>query len=100
MITDSHCHIDTPPFSQDIDAVLERARAVGVSAFLVAGTSMATARRSAAFAGGHADVLITVGVHPHHAAEPGEDPTPERLVALAAELGAVGLGETLSLIHI
>ena len=94
MITESHCHIDTPPFAADADAVLERARAVGVGAFLVVGTAMATARRTADFARWHPDVLATVGVHPHHAAEPGENPSPETLVTLANELGAVGLGET------
>ena len=93
MITESHCHIDTSPFAADADAVLERGRAVGVGAFLVVGTAMATTRRTADFVRRRPDVLATVGVHPHHAAEPGEDPSPEMLVTLANELGTVGLGE-------
>jgi len=40
MITDSHCHIDKPPFAPDADQVLARAREAGVGAFLVVGTSM------------------------------------------------------------
>ena len=94
MITDSHCHLDKPPFAPDADQVLARARAAGVGAFLVVGTSMATARRTADFASRHGDVLATVGVHPHHAAEDGENPSPERLATLAAELNVVALGET------
>ena len=94
MITDSHCHVDKPPFSSDADQVLARARAAGVGVFLVVGTSMATACRTAEFVSRHDDVLTTVGVHPHHAAEEGENPTPEVLAMLAAELNAAALGET------
>ena len=94
MITDSHCHIDKPPFSSDSDQVLARARQAGVGAFLVVGTSMATARRTADFASQYDDVLATAGVHPHHAADDGENPSPEWLATLAAELNVVALGET------
>lgn len=94
MITDSHCHIDKAPFAPDAELVLARAREAGVGAFLVVGTSLSSARRTADFASRHKDVLATVGVHPHHAAEDGENPSPERLAALAVELTVVALGET------
>ena len=94
MIADSHCHIDKPVFDRDADAVLARARAAGVGAFLVVGTSMASAGRTAEFARRHPDVLAAVGVHPHHVGESGENPTPEQLIALTRESGAVALGET------
>jgi len=94
MITDSHCHLDSPVFAKDADAALGRARAAGVGAFLVVGCTMADAGRTAAFARARDDVLATVGVHPLYCAQPGEDPSAERLAATAAREGAVGLGET------
>ncbi len=94
MITDSHCHIDKVPFVPDADLVLARAREAGVGAFLVVGTSMVTARRTAEFASRYADVLATMGVHPHHAAEKGENPTADELAKRAAELKVAALGET------
>ena len=37
MLIDSHCHLDPEHFPEGPDAVLERARAAGVGAFVVIG---------------------------------------------------------------
>ncbi|NUQ78984.1 MAG: TatD family hydrolase, partial [Polyangiaceae bacterium] len=37
MLIDSHCHLDPSHFPEGPDAVLERARAAGVGAFVVIG---------------------------------------------------------------
>ena len=37
-IIDSHCHLDFPDFADDLDAVVERARAAGVERMITIGT--------------------------------------------------------------
>ncbi len=38
MFTDSHCHLDDKRFAEDLDAVLDRAAAAGVTRILTIGT--------------------------------------------------------------
>lgn len=61
-LLDSHCHLDFPVFDPDRDAVLERARSVGVDRILVPGTHPDTWDRTLALAGPH--VCVALGVHP------------------------------------
>ncbi|HTW73584.1 MAG TPA: TatD family hydrolase [Steroidobacteraceae bacterium] len=57
-------------FDADRAAVLERARASGVTQIIVTGTSLAGSEAAAALAGSHPGRLFaTAGVHPHHAEE-------------------------------
>ena len=67
MLVDSHCHLQDRQFDADRDAVLERARAAGVSAFVVVGTDLESSWRAVDLADSHSDVYATVGVHPHDA---------------------------------
>jgi TatD DNase family protein len=62
---DSHCHLGMSEGGED--AILERARAVGVRAFLVPGTHGGDAPEAVAVAGRHPDVWAAVGYHPHEA---------------------------------
>jgi TatD DNase family protein len=57
-------------YDTDREAVLERARAAGVTQMIVTGATLASTRAAIALARGHRGVLFaTAGVHPHHAAE-------------------------------
>jgi len=67
MLVDSHCHLQDRQFDADRDAVLERARAAGVSAFVVVGTDLESSWRAVDLADSNSDVYATVGVHPHDA---------------------------------
>ena len=67
MLVDSHCHLQDRRFDDDRDAVLDRARAAGVSAFVVVGTDVESSWRAVDLADSHSDVYATVGVHPHDA---------------------------------
>lgn len=93
MLIDTHCHLDVSYFAEGSEAVIERARAEGVSAFVCIGVGGEAATRSAVeLAGRRPDVVATVGVHPHDAASYGPD-----LSALLAQLAQgpriVAIGE-------
>jgi TatD DNase family protein len=70
-LIDSHAHIDFPQFAEDRDAVLERARAAGVTALLAIGTGPGPQKLDSAlpFADQNDWIYATVGIHPHEAKE-------------------------------
>ena len=79
-LIDSHAHIDAEQFAEDRAAVLDRARAAGVSTLLAIGTGPGPEKLDAAlpYAEAHDWIYSTVGIHPHDAKEV----TPEHLSAL------------------
>lgn len=96
MITlpDSHCHLDMEEFAADRDAVLDRARAAGVSAFLCpADISNALGLQTTlGLAARHPDITAAAGLHPHQA----RLKTPalfETIRALAGENKIAAVGE-------
>lgn len=94
MLIDSHCHLDFPDFSEEgLDAILDRARAVGIGHFLTISTRLTTVDKLFAIAADHDDVSCTIGVHPHHVAEQGVASV-DRLVELAAGPDVIGIGES------
>jgi TatD DNase family protein len=92
-IVDSHCHLDFPDFEGEIDQVIARARAAGVTRMVTICTRMANEPQVRALAEAHDGLFYAAGIHPMRAAE---DPpvTVETLVALAAHPKFVGIGET------
>ncbi len=95
MFADSHCHLTDAQFDSDREAVIERARAAGVSRFIVIGATgdFSHNEKAVALAREHADVFAVIGVHPHDAKTITPD-TYARLRELAREPKVVGLGET------
>ncbi|HLA18721.1 MAG TPA: TatD family hydrolase, partial [Dehalococcoidia bacterium] len=92
MLVDSHCHLQDRQFDADRDAVLERARAAGVSAFVVIGTDLESSWRAVDLADSHSDVYATVGLHPHVAKDLDER-TMGALERLADSPKVVAVGE-------
>ncbi len=93
-LIDSHAHIDFPQFAEDREAMLERARAAGVSTLLAIGSGPGPEKLDAAipFAEQHDWIYATVGTHPHEA----KDLTPahlERLAQLAQHPRVIAYGE-------
>jgi TatD DNase family protein len=90
---DSHCHVTADEFAEDRAAVLARARAAGVEAFVAIGSGYGVAAngRALELAAREPDVWATVGVHPHEAREL-DAPARERLRAWlgAPRVAAVG----------
>ena len=66
-VFDSHCHLDDATFDRDRVEVLQRARAAGVHAMLVAGINHASSLKAVHLAEREAGVYAAVGVHPHDA---------------------------------
>lgn len=66
-LIDSHCHLNYAGLVEDQPAVLDRARAAGVTGFLNISTREREWRDVVATAEREADVWATVGIHPHEA---------------------------------
>ena len=93
MLVDTHCHLDEGYFPEGPDAVLARARAEGVGAFVCIGVGGDLPMRFAVdLARRRDDVVATVGVHPHEASSHG--PELRRLLQeLAPDPRVVAIGE-------
>ena len=80
-------------FDADRDAVLGRARAAGVEAIVVTGSSLDSSRKALELARAHPGLLYaTAGLHPHHASAYSAAHATE-FAQLAREPAVVALGE-------
>ena len=92
MLIDSHCHLDFPELSADLDGVLDRARAAGVGLMVTISTRVRRFDALKSIVEAHPNVFCSIGTHPHNAAEE-PDITVEELVEIAAHPKVVGIGE-------
>src|SRR5580704_17530387 len=92
MLIDSHCHLDFPDFAAELDAVVERARGVGIARLVTISTRVARHAAVLAIADRFADVYCSVGTHPHYAHEE-PDVTTADLVARSRHPKVVAIGE-------
>lgn len=90
-LVDIGANLTNKAFHSDLDAVLERARAAGVDAIVVTGTSMPGSVAAADLAAKHG-LYATAGVHPHNAKET-EAGFTDALRALLALPRVVAVGE-------
>jgi TatD DNase family protein len=93
-IVDSHAHLEFPQFDEDRAAMLERARAAGITALLAIGSGTGPDRLNAAipFAEEHDWIYATVGIHPYEAQLATEEHF-ARLDELARHPKVIGWGE-------
>lgn len=92
LLIDTHCHLDDPSFSDDLDDVLSSSRDAGVVAWIMVGfspTHWNAAVRMSSEIPGMAHIL---GVHPGHAGEWNDD-VRRRLADALVVSKARGLGE-------
>jgi TatD DNase family protein len=92
MLIDSHCHLDFPELSADLDGVLARARMAGVGLMVTISTRVHRFNELKAIVEAHDNVYCSVGTHPHNAAEE-PDIMVEELVELARHPKVVAIGE-------
>ncbi|MCL6592841.1 MAG: TatD family hydrolase, partial [Alicyclobacillus sp.] len=69
MWVDTHCHLFDRRFTADLDEVLARARAVGVSHVVVPGVDLPSSRQAVALAERYPEVYAAVGIHPEALAD-------------------------------
>jgi TatD DNase family protein len=91
-VVDTHAHLHDTAFDADRPAVLARARAAGVAAFLTIGTDVGTSEAAIALADAEPDVYAAVGIHPHDAST-ADAAALARITALARAPRVVAIGE-------
>jgi TatD DNase family protein len=93
MLVDSHCHLDFPEFTPELDAVMQRAADSDVKVCVSIGTTLAKFPQVLTVAERFPNVWCSVGIHPHEAGkELLPDSTP--LLERAQHSKVVAIGET------
>lgn len=89
---DTHCHLTFPQLADQVEAVIDRAAAAGVTKLISIGTTPGDAENACAIAEAHDNVYFAAGVHPHYVADVALNELP-RLAELAAHPKCVAFGE-------
>ncbi len=91
-IFDTHAHLNDRRMKDDVDGVLSRARASGVTRVICSGYDIESSRLAVEIAERHDNVWATVGVHPHDA-QTLTDSMLAEITELAARPKVVAIGE-------
>ncbi len=67
MIIDTHCHLDDARYNDDLNTVIQHAKAQGVERFIIPGADAETLERAVEIATQYDEVYFAVGVHPYDA---------------------------------
>ncbi|MCB2096541.1 MAG: TatD family hydrolase [Parvularculaceae bacterium] len=92
MLIDSHVNLHHEKYADDLDAVIDAARAAGVKAMLTISDRLSSTDAIRVIAERYEFIWRSVGAHPHYASDH-TDLTTARLVELASEENVVGIGE-------
>ena len=92
-LIDTHCHLDDPAFSPDLDQVLQRSAGVGVRSWLNVGYSPERWASTVDLGNRYPGVAVVLGVHPSEAASWNPE-VESTLVDLLRQTGARAVGET------
>ena len=92
MLVDSHCHLDFPDFSEELDQVIRRASLAGVAGMVTICTRVRKFQQVLDIAERYPNVFCSVGTHPHNAAEE-LDITAEQLIELTGHEKVAAIGE-------
>ena len=93
MIIDSHAHLDYPQLSDDLPAVLARARDAGVDRVITIGVKLSTVDRPRAIAEANDNIWFSAGVHPHEAGNEPDACNIESFLRAADHPKCVAIGE-------
>ena len=92
-LVDSHAHLQSERFANDVELVVGAARLAGVERILVPGWDVASTEAALALCGQFPWLDAAAGVHPHDAAAV-DEATWIRIVDLAVDPRIVAIGET------
>jgi len=92
MLVDSHCHLDFPDFSAELDAIVARARAVDIGRLVTISTRVKRHVQVLGIAEKFPEVFCSVGTHPHYSHEEA-DVDAAKLIAISIHPKVVAIGE-------
>lgn len=92
-LIDTHCHLDSDGFQQDVNEVIQRAIDAGVERMLTLGVTVESSRKAVALAERHPAVWAAVGIHPNYVQESAAGDW-EQVEQLAEHPRVVAIGET------
>ena len=92
-LIDTHCHLTFKPLDADVETVLERSKAAGVTSWITVGTNLPDSKKAVEFASRFDNMYAAVGIHPHDAKDVAPD-TLTQLRDLAQNVNVVAVGET------
>jgi TatD DNase family protein len=92
LLVDSHCHLNFPELARDLDGVLARMSAAGVTHALCVCVNLRDLQSVLDIAERYPNIYASVGVHPDE--RPGNEPDADELIALARHPRVVAIGET------
>jgi TatD DNase family protein len=69
ILVDTHAHLDSARFKDDLEDVISRAAAAGVREIITVGTDMDSSRAAVTLAQHYPSIYATVGIHPHEAGD-------------------------------
>ena len=92
-ITDSHCHLDFPDFSGQLNTIIANAAAAGVTRMVTICTKLRLEPQVRSIAEAYQPVYFAAGTHPMSASS---EPlaTTEQLIEMSKHEKFVGVGET------
>ncbi len=92
MLVDSHCHLDFPDFSDELDAVVQRAVDAGIARMMTICTRVKKFDQVLAITNRFDQIFCSIGTHPHNA-DKELDVTSDQLAALSDHRKVVAIGE-------
>lgn len=94
LLVDSHAHLDSKSYTNELDAVIERAMDNGIGQILTVGCDLESSRASVDLALRYANIYASIGIHPHEA-NCVEDATIDELARMIESVDkVVAVGET------
>ncbi|MBE0575046.1 MAG: YchF/TatD family DNA exonuclease [Desulfuromonadales bacterium] len=93
-LVDSHAHLDSKPYTTDLDAVIDRAGDNGVGHILTVGCDLESSRASVDLALRYPNVYASVGIHPHDADTVDNETIDELTRMIESVDKVVAVGET------
>ena len=92
-LIDTHCHLTFEPLAGDVENVIARSIAAGVTGWITIGTDMQHNQKAIELANRYENLYVAVGIHPHDAKDVTTQTITE-LKKLAQDLKVVAIGET------
>jgi len=92
-LIDTHAHLDSGQYAEDIDEVIVRAFEGGLSHIVTVGCDLESSRRAIEIAGCYSTIYAAVGIHPHDSPQATDEGLAELRTLLESSKKVVALGE-------